>query len=126
MLAIARRALPVALASTAVLGVATLEYACGGGDEELTTEPLGPADAEESIADAQKRIAEALSSGDCDQVNEHNPTSRPGQSTSQRCEYLRRIARLESTGAEEYGDAGAVIDYGDLLIAAGYERDNDW
>jgi hypothetical protein len=148
MLAILRRGLVLGVAG-ALIGLAALAAGCGGGgDEEPTTEtaaqgttpaggeddgeapaaePLGPAEAKESIDEAEQRIADAVASDDCDTVNELNPISRPSLNTPERCRYMRRLDRLEATGAEEYGNAGAVIDYksGARTLGAVLVRDSD-
>jgi hypothetical protein len=134
-----------------VLAAALVSAGCGGGDDETTSggsttaptttgaqqeatggdhpgaPPLGPAEARESVGEAQDRIAEAISSGDCDAINELNPLSRPALDTPERCEFLKRLDGLQALGAEEYGDAGAVIDYegGVRTISAVLIRDED-
>jgi hypothetical protein len=117
---------------------------CGGGGDTTSTDPtttsadvdgdgggpppaLGPAKAKESVKDAEKRIADALESRDCDEINELNLLALTGLDAEQRCTYLKRLTGLKATGAEEYGDAGAVIDYalGRRTVSAVLLRDSD-
>lgn len=111
-----------------MLALAGALAACGGGDtpgtpgpEAMTTDagragggqpqPLGPPEPKESVEDAQSRIGGALVSGDCEQINALNPGSRPEFDNPDRCAYLKRLVGFEPTGREEFGAAGAVIDY---------------
>ncbi len=99
----------------------------GGGDDTSTHPALGPAEAKESVDQAQQRIADALDSKDCDQINELNPLSRPSLDTPERCAYLQRLAGLKVSGAKEYGPAGGVIDYeqGNRIVSAVLVVDSD-
>jgi hypothetical protein len=131
------------------LAALVLVAGCGGSDDpdettnggETTTsqdgppddgpppdaEALGPPKAKESIKEAQKRIAKAVASDDCDEVNELNPISREPLDNPTRCEYLKRLDGLEVLGAEEFGDAAGVIDYrfGDRVLSALLVVDTD-
>jgi hypothetical protein len=71
---------------------------------------LGPPKAEESIDNAQARIDETLSSGDCDRIAKLNPLGRASLDNPKRCAALKRLASLETTGADAY-PGGGVIDY---------------
>ena len=137
----------LALAAICLMGLVGLGSGCGGGGEETTsvtgsaggaqdeaaagdgesTAPLGPARPKESIEQAERRIAKALASGDCEAINGLNPLSRPGLSSQRRCAYLRRLDGLPVTGAQAYGKAGAVIDYrsGERTISAVLVLDRD-
>ena len=99
----------------------------GNTQEEPAGPPLGFAEPKETLDEAQERIAEAVASEDCETVNELNPLSRPTLATDERCEYLRRIDGRHVTGASEYGEAGAVIDYatGIGTVSAVLIRDED-
>lgn len=125
----ARRRIARSVAISACLLAASTAAGCGGGASSTGSgaATLGAAKATESIGEAQKRIDDALASKDCKRINDLNPLGRPGLSSAQRCAYLSQLAGLTPVGAEEYGDAGAVIDYkqGDRTIDAVLIRDAD-
>ena len=79
----------------------------GGGDVRL----MGPPPVDESVDDAVARIEDAVSSGDCETINDLNPLGRPGLATERRCEVLKRLEGLTVVGKAEYGKLGAVIGY---------------
>jgi hypothetical protein len=74
----------------------------------------------ETVDQAVERIADVLSSGDCDQINELNPPSRPKLATESRCKALQGLAGLEVEGAAAYGKVAGVVDYkrGDRTVSA--------
>ena len=89
---------------------------------------MKPPAAQESIGEAEKKIRFLLASDDCDAINELNPVSRQEfLNTEVRCELLKRLDGLKVRGAEEYGDAGAVIDFasGKRTVSAVLIRDRD-
>jgi hypothetical protein len=89
---------------------------------------MKPPPSRESVKEAEKRIASLFASGDCDAINELNPVSRQEfLDTAGRCQALKHLDGLKVRGAEEYGDAGAVIDYasGSRTISAVLIRDRD-
>jgi hypothetical protein len=71
---------------------------------------LGPPEANESIDEAAKRIEATLKTGDCDQIAKLNPLGRPTLDNPKRCAALKRLTKLDSTGAAAYG-GGGIIDY---------------
>ena len=110
----ARRPAWWAMALVCALVVACPLVGCGGDDSSTTTADASNLPApkpKEGLDQAQTRVAKALTSGDCKQINELNPVNRPSVDTDQRCEYLKRLADLKIDGAQAYGGAGAVIDY---------------
>jgi hypothetical protein len=100
-----------------------------GGPGKASQQPLmKPPPSRESVKEAEERIGSLLASGDCDAINELNPVSRQEfLDTKDRCESIKRLDGLEVRGAEEYGDAGAVIDYayGSRTASAVLIRDQD-
>jgi hypothetical protein len=72
---------------------------------------VGPPPAKETLAEAQERIAAAVSAKDCAGIFELVPTSRPSAASPERCEFNKRLAGLDVVAAEEYKDQAAVIDY---------------
>jgi hypothetical protein len=88
----------------------------GGLDQAQTGRPerappqLGPPKAKESIDQAQTRIDETLSSGDCDRIAKLNPLSRTTLDNPKRCAALKRLASLKATGAAAY-PGGGILDY---------------
>ena len=100
----------------------------GGGEEPAPTpNPLGPPPQHEDIAAAQERIAAALESDDCEEINELNPVSRPNLNTAKRCDYLKRLKGLPVSASAEYGGLAGVIDYtqGKRILNAVLIRDTD-
>ena len=102
----------------------------GAGGQGKASQPrlMEPPPSRESVKEAEERIGSLLASGDCDAINELNPVSRQeALNTEARCESLKRLDGLEVRGAEEYGDAGAVIDYayGSRTASAVLIRDRD-
>ncbi|HEY7151959.1 MAG TPA: hypothetical protein VH391_09785 [Solirubrobacterales bacterium] len=87
---------------------------------------LGPAKPKESIEQAQTRIDETLSSGDCDRIAKLNPLSRPALDNPKRCAALKRLASLQTTGAAAY-PGGGILDYavGPRTLAAILVVDSD-
>jgi hypothetical protein len=82
----------------------------------------------ETIADAQRRIAGALATGDCDQINALAPLGTAAASaTADHCQSLKNLANLEVAGAASYGGLGGVIDYRttDGVVSAVLVRDAD-
>ncbi|MGH2950784.1 MAG: hypothetical protein ACRDKX_01915 [Solirubrobacterales bacterium] len=76
----------------------------------------GPPEAVESIQDAQERFAEAISSGDCDQIGEiaYGGADVPQEVIDARCEqYKTRFKNAEAQDVERFGAGGGVIDYSD-------------
>jgi len=89
---------------------------------------MKPTAAQESVKEAEGKIMFLLDSDDCEAINELNPVSRQEVlNTEERCEYLKRLDGLKVRGAEEYGDAGAVIDFasGKRTVSAVLIRDQD-
>ena len=119
----------VAIHRRCLLAASHPPRAAAAAPPRRAAEPPNPRcrEAKESIGEAQKRIDDALASKDCKRINDLNPLGRPGLSSAQRCAYLSQLAGLTPVGAEEYGDAGAVIDYkqGDRTIDAVLIRDAD-
>jgi hypothetical protein len=101
----------------------------GAAGKEVGQQALmKPPAAQESIGEAEKKIRFLLASDDCDAINELNPVSRQEfLNTEDRCELLKRLDGLKVRGAEEYGDAGAVIDFasGKRTVSAVLIRDRD-
>src|SRR5918996_6501443 len=101
----------------------------GAAGKEVGQQALmKPPAAQESIGEAEKKIRFLLASDDCDAINELNPVSRQEfLNTEDRCELLKRLDGLKVRGAEEYGDAGAVIDFasGKRTVSAVLIRDQD-
>ncbi len=87
---------------------------------------LGPPKSKESIDQAQARINETLSSGDCDRIAKLNPLSRATLDNPKRCAALRRLASLKATGAAAY-PGGGILDYaiGPRTLAAILVVDSD-
>ena len=114
-----RRSTPLALALLALLaGLA----GCGGSDGdpsdvlddpprvEADREPVEPPPAKESLADAERRIAEA--GDDCERLFELLPLNTPQEArTPQRCASISRATGGTAVGSEEFGELAAVIDY---------------
>jgi hypothetical protein len=118
------------MALVCALVVACPLVGCGGDDSSTTTADASNLPApkpKEGLDQAQTRVAKALTSGDCQQINELNPVNRPSLDTDERCEYLKRLAGLKVDGAQAYGGAGAVIDYrfGDRIYSTVLIRDED-
>ena len=83
----------------------------GGG---TTAKPVAAPKPTESVKDAEKRIAKAFDSGDCDQIIELAPIARrpTGAAAQTRCEQLKsRFADAKATDTEAFGKAVGVIDY---------------
>jgi hypothetical protein len=83
----------------------------GGG---TTAKPVAAPKPTESVTDAEKRIAKAFDSGDCDQIIELAPIARrpTGAAAQTRCEQLKsRFADAKATDTEAFGKGGGVIDY---------------
>jgi hypothetical protein len=100
----------------------------GGPGEASQQGPMKPPPSREPVKKAEKKIGFVLASDDCDAINELNPSSRQEfLNTQDRCEYLKLLEGLKVRGAEEYGDAGAVIDFasGERTISAVLIRDRD-
>jgi hypothetical protein len=100
----------------------------GGPGKAGQQGPMKPPASQETVKEAEKKISFLLASDDCDAINELNPVSRQEfLNTEQRCEALKRLAVLKVRGAEEYGDAGAVIDFasGKRTVSAVLIRDQD-
>jgi hypothetical protein len=110
----------------ALIAVAALAIGCGGSDDPPPEQPLppqstaGPPKLNETLQEAVRRIEETLSSGDCEQINELNPSSRPNLSTEERCRALQGLSGLEVEAKAAYGDVAAVVDYrrGDRIVSA--------
>jgi hypothetical protein len=81
----------------------------------------------ETVNEAVRRIERVLSSGDCEQINQLNPVSRPKLATASRCKALQGLAGLEVEGAAAYGGVAAVVDYrrGDRTVSALLVGDED-
>jgi hypothetical protein len=79
----------------------------GSGGQQL----IGPPPAREDLAEAEKRIGDAISSGDCNKINELNPVSIPQFDTPERCDYLKRLGDADPAGSESFKDAAGVVDY---------------
>jgi Dolichyl-phosphate-mannose-protein mannosyltransferase len=107
---------------------ATVQNKGVAGNQAGQQRLLKPAAARESVKEAEERISNVVASDDCDAINELNPVSRQEfLNTEARCMILKRLDGLKARGAEEYGDAGAVIDYasGPRTITAVLIRDQD-
>ena len=131
--------------------VAVLLAGCGGDDDDEPTrdepaskpagkpgkpadaptpDPLGPAESKETIEEATDRITDTLAGGDCAEIGELNPISRPTLATDSRCEYLKRLDEFEVAGSEAFGEgdgAAGVIDFsvGARTFTAVLVRDAD-
>src|SRR5918995_6812050 len=109
-------------------GKAASQQQGAAGKEVGQQRLMKPPAAQESIGEAEKKIRFLLASDDCDAINELNPVSRQEfLNTEVRCELLKRLDGLKVRGAEEYGDAGAVIDFasGSRTVSAVLIRDRD-
>ncbi len=95
--------------STAAGGAGNGETPSGGSGSDGEVALMGNPPVEETIDEAVKRIEGVLDSGDCKKINELNPLGRPGLTTDQRCEVLKRLDGLEVVGTAEYGKLGGVI-----------------
>lgn len=84
------------------------------GEQPVELKPVEPPKAKESIADAQKRIAKVLASGDCDEIVKLGPLTRqpPSDLVETRCNlYETRLGSAEPSANEAFDDGGGVIDY---------------
>ncbi len=74
----------------------------------------------ETVNEAVERIDGVLSNGECEQIYDLNPLSRPKLATESRCEALRGLAGLPVKAAAAYGKVAAVVDYqrGDRTVSA--------
>ena len=100
----------------------------GGGTSGPAAAPGGAPPVKENVADAQRRIAGALATGDCRQVNALAPLQEGAASaTPAPCEQLKNLTNLEVGGRAGYGDLGGVIDYKttDGVVSAVLVRDSD-
>jgi hypothetical protein len=82
----------------------------------------------ETIADAQRRIAGALATGNCHQINALAPVvTAAASATPDHCQSLKNLANLVVGGAASYGGLGGVIDYRttDGVVSAVLVRDLD-
>ncbi len=120
------RRLAAATLFAALVAVVALATGCGGSDDPPPEQPLplpsgaGPPKLKETVQEAVQRIESTLSSGDCNQINELNPISRPNLSTEARCRALQGLSGLEVKAAAAYGEVAAVVDYrrGDRIVSA--------
>lgn len=120
------RRLAAATRFATLVAVAALATGCGGSDDSPPEQPLplpsgaGPPKLKETVQEAVQRIESTLSSGDCEQINQLNPISRPSLSTEARCRALQGLSGLEVKAAAAYGEVAAVVDYrrGDRIVSA--------
>lgn len=122
----------------ALLAVAAAAIGCGTDeptlDESDRTTPLpggftlaSAPEMSETAEQAVERIEELVSSGDCKQIYELNPLTRPGLATESRCNSLRALAGLPVQDVATYGDVAAVVDYerGGRTVSALLVGDSD-
>jgi hypothetical protein len=130
----------VSTVATATLLAAVALTACGpggnGSDGSTSRGNHGAAGrsvpgappVKESVQDAARRIAGALATGDCTQINALAPIEGAAASaTAEHCQSLKNLANLEVGGVAAYGDQGGVIDYRTTegVISAILVRDSD-
>ena len=115
----------------AAVGLALAAGGCpGSGDPEVSDpaeaplpeslKPAAPPAMDETVEEAAARIEELASSGDCEQIYELNPPSRPKLATEARCESLQNLAGLPVEATASYGEIAGVIDYrrGERIVSA--------
>jgi len=73
--------------------------------------PIGPPPHREDIDDAQRRIAAAGASGDCERIADVFVTGSPAGKTTSSCELISSIGASKPTGLAAYGNEAGVIDY---------------
>lgn len=73
--------------------------------------PIGPPPDRENIKAAQRRIAAAAASGDCDRIADLYTIGSASGRTPQACDLITQIGAIAPTGVEEYGNEAGVIDY---------------
>jgi hypothetical protein len=79
-----------------------------------TVKPIGPPPQKESFADAQKRIASVVASGDCDKINAltvsaHKNASK--QKLQKSCAKLKKRLAAKPSGAQSFKGLAGVFDY---------------
>jgi hypothetical protein len=126
--------------AAAVLVLALSAAGCGGSGSSAETQPAvatppaatgqkapGPPAISEKIDEAVQRIDEAVSSGDCEQIDALNPLTRPKMANPSRCRALEGFAGLQVKRAAEYGGVAGVVDYvrGDRTVSVLLIGDRD-
>jgi hypothetical protein len=121
------------------LGAALALTACGGGGgttgstsakrgHAARPAPRGAPPQRESVGDAQRRIAGALATGNCTEIDKLAPLEgAAAYATPAYCQSLQNLANLEVGGAAAYRGLGGVIDYKttDGVVSAILIRDSD-
>jgi hypothetical protein len=80
------------------------------------------------VVDAQRRIAGALATGDCDAINALAPLEQATTLVkANQCRSMKNLTNLEVGGSASYGALGGVIDYKttDGVVTAVLIRDAD-
>src|SRR5262249_48601060 len=73
--------------------------------------PIGPPPDREDIHGAERRIATASASGNCNRIADLYGINSASGSTPEACQLITQIGATTPTGIAEYGNEAGVIDY---------------